>query len=221
MQQQSALELIVLRNEFYRDGYKKALLALVLMILINALLGWAIYYKVTHLPEPEYFAVNDEGRMIPLHGLAVPAVSDEQVYQFAGEVVRRTFTMDYLHWKEQMQRSVGDFTESGWASFATSLKNSNNMQTLLNLKMVSSVEITGAPELINKSVINGRYAWQLRMPIAITLTNGNKVIPQTMMVTLIVVRVPITESSREIAVDSFVADSQSRVVSSVADEFTN
>ncbi len=198
-----ALELIVMRNTFYRDSYKCALFALLMLIAINCLLSVAIVYRVSHPLKPQYFATTSDGRMINWQPLSAPVVTDTYVEQFAANAVRKAFSLDYLHWRQQLQTASGDFTPSGWRWFLSALKKSNNLKTLTSLKMVSNAEITGAPRVTEKEIVGGVYAWKVQMPISVTFTNGQRTIPSLMDVTLIVVRVPVTQDPNRIAINNF------------------
>lgn len=198
-----ALELVMLRNMFYRDNYKRALLALFLLVVVNCMLGAAIFYKFTHPTPPKYFATSGDGRIIAWHPLKDPAVTDDFVLQWSAKAVRQAFNLDYIHYRQQLQTASSDFTPFGWKYFLQKLKSSNNLKTLTSLKMVSNAKITGAPRIIAKEPVDGRYAWKIQMPILVTYSNAHRVIPMPLNVTLIVLRVPVTESPSRIAINNF------------------
>lgn len=201
--QTGALELVMLRNIFYRDSHRRALVGLLLLVLLNVLLLGAIIYKVSNPPKPEYFAATSDGRMITWEPLTAPAVSDDFVLQWTGNAVRKAFSLDYLHWRDQLQSASVDFTDFGWSSFLDALKKSNNLSTLTNLKMVSDATITGAPTILKKQVVDGRFAWKIQMPILVTYQNADRSIPVPMNVTVIVLRVPVQDNPNRISINNF------------------
>ncbi len=198
-----ALELIMLRNAFYRDNYKRALMALFLVFILNCTLAAAIFYKVTHPVQPQYFPTTADGRIITWHSLKDPVVTDDYVEQWAANAIRKAFSLDYLHYKQQLQNASDNFTADGWKYFIQSLKSSNNLKTLTSLKMVSSAKITGAPQIVQKEVVDGRFAWKIQVPVLVTYTNANKTIPLPLDVTLIVLRVPVKDNPNRIAINNF------------------
>ena len=198
-----ALELILLRNAFYRDNYRRAIVALLLLIVVNCILAGAIFYKIMSPPKPQYFAATADGRMINWHPLSDPVVKDDFVLQWAANATRRAFSLDYIHWRHQLQEASNDFTPQGWKNFLQALKKSNNLKTLTTLKMVSNAVITGAPRIVEKEVINGVYAWKIQMPILVTYQNAGKSIPMPIKVTLIVLRVPVQHDPDRIAINNF------------------
>lgn len=198
-----ALELIIMRNSFYRDNFRRAWLALVLMFAINCVLAVTIIYKVMNPPAPQYFATTADGRMINWHPLSDPVVTDDFVLQWSANAVRKAFSLDYMHWRQQLQDASTSFTPLGWKYFLQSLKQSNNLDTLTSLKMVSDAVVTGAPQILEQMVADGVYAWKVQMPILVTYANVGKSIPMPMDITLIVLRVPVEQSADRIAINNF------------------
>ncbi|OGT52824.1 MAG: type IV secretion protein IcmL [Gammaproteobacteria bacterium RIFCSPHIGHO2_12_FULL_41_15] len=199
------LKLILLRNAFYRDNYRRAVIALLLMLAINIVLGITIFYRWTHPPEPQYFAATADGRIILLHAMNDPSVTDDFVLQWATNAVEKAFSLDYIHWRAQLQDASENFTPDGWKWFLTSLKNSNNLKTLTDLSMVSNATITGAPQVVEKAVVDGHYAWKIVMPMLVTFTSTGHTINMPMQVTLIVLRMPVQDYPQQVAINNFLA----------------
>lgn len=197
------LETVLLRNAFYRDHYRLTSLALVLLLIVNCILISAIAYKTTHPPQPQYFATTAEGRIINVHSLRDPVVTDSYVVQWTVNQVRAAFSQDYIHWRQQLQDVSSSFTPYGWRTFLQAMKSSNNLKTLVNLDMVSNAKITGAPRIIEKEVVGGHYAWKIKMPILVTYRNSSRSIPMSMNVTLIVLRMPVKDYPQRIAINNF------------------
>lgn len=197
------LETILLRNAFYRDNYKRAVLVTLLLFAVNCVLLWGIFYKMTHPPKPQYFAATADGRILNTHPLSDPVVTDNFVVQWTAKQVRAAFSQDYLHWREQLQDVSGSFTPDGWRYFLESMKKSNNLNTLVSKKMVANAEITSAPEIVQKAIVSGHFAWKIKMPILVTYTNGRDTIPLPLDVTVIVLRVPVQDYPQRIAINNF------------------
>lgn len=198
-----ALELILLRNTFYRDNYKRALLALFFLIVTNIILAGTVAYKVFTPPVPQYFATTADGTIINWHPLSDPVVTDDFVLQWTSNAVRQAFSLDFEHWRSQLQRAAGLFTPLGWKYFLHSLKQSNNLKTLTSQEMVSNAVITGAPKLLEQEVVGGVYAWKIQLPIMVTYKNAKQTIPMPMDVTVIVTRASVKEYPDRIAINNF------------------
>lgn len=200
---QSGLELIVLRNAFYRDNYRTALIALVFVIILNMVLAAAIVYRYMNPPQPRYFAATAAGRIINAAPLNEPVYSDSYVLQWTANAVRETFRQDFVHWRAQLSQASNDFTPGGWHYFIRAMQASDNLKTLVAKKMVSSVTLTGSPTLVEKEVVGGHYAWKIEMPILVTYTNGTDTIPMPLDVTVIVLRMSVKDYPEGIAINNF------------------
>jgi intracellular multiplication protein IcmL len=198
-----ALTFVLLRNVFYRDSYRWAVLALFILLIVNCGLAGILFYQFKNPPQPQYFAMTPDGKIIKNYGLDDPVFPDDQVLQWTADAIRQTFSQDFMHWSDQLQVASNKFTTPGWREFLKALKSSNNLETLTKLKMVSNAEITGAPRLMQKAVLGGHFVWKVQLPILVTLTNGTQVIPLPMDVTVIVIRTPVEENPERIAINNF------------------
>ena len=204
---EDGLKLIILRNAFYRDNYRRAVLALFLVLIINCGLAGMVFYKWAYPPSPQYFATNADGRIIMLHPLTDPSVPDDFVLQWASDSVRQAFSLDYVHWRGQLTDASSNFTPDGWKWFLKSLQSSNNLKTLTDLKMVSNASVTGAPQIVQKGIVNGHYAWNVKLPLLVTYTSAGHTINMPMDVTLIVIRMPVQDYPQRVAISNFLASS--------------
>ena len=203
-QNNQGLELVLSRNAFYRDAYRRVVFVLVLLFLINTGLIGTILIQFFNPPAPQYFATTADGRVINTHTLSDPVVSNAFVTQWTANAVRKAFSVDYVHWRKQLQDASANFTPDGWRYFLDALKASNNLNTLQARKMVSSATLTAAPQITGEMVVDGHYAWKVEMPLLITYTDGGES-PITMpwRVSIIVIRVPVHDYPQRIAINNF------------------
>ncbi len=203
---ESGLELVMLRNAFYRDAYRRVVLLVILLFFVNCGLAVAIVINYLNPPKPQYFATTAQGQIINIHKLTDPVVTDSYVLQWASNAVRQAFSADYIHWRKQLQDASANFTPDGWRYFLSALKSSNNLNTLVDMKMVSGAQLTSAPEITQKMVINGHYVWKLQMPLLITYTDGKQTINMPWNVTVIVARMPVKDYPQRIAINNFLPE---------------
>jgi intracellular multiplication protein IcmL len=201
----TALKNVLLRNAFYRDGYKRVLFAVLLILFFDIALAFAIFYKYIHPPEPQYFATTPAGKIIHYHPLTDPVLSDQEILQWVSVAVRRMYELDFLHWRDQLQRIQNYFTPKGWQDWSAALKSSDNLNTISKLKMVSSGDITGAPTITQKAIIGGHYAWKVQVPVKVSYESSSRApITQTYNITLIVLRQPVQSTPARIAINNFI-----------------
>ena len=204
------LTLVLMRNAFYRDNYRSAVFAVVFVFFINILLLITIVYRYTHPPEPQYFATNGQYQLIKWHPLTDPVRDNNYVLQWTSNAVQEAFSLDFIHWRSQLQRAQNNFTPSGWNWFVTAFKKSGDLQSLVNLSMVSDAVVTGAPQIQYQGVLDGTYLWKIKMPVMITYANSTgKTIRVPMKVTLIVQRVSVQDNPSLIEINQFLPEVQS------------
>ncbi len=200
----NGLQLVLFRNAFYRDQYKTASIALIVLLLMNALLAFGVIYKATRPSQSKFFALAADGRMINTTALSDPTVTNAYVVQWTADKVRAAFSQDFMHYRGQLQSVSGAFTDHGWNDFYKALQSSNNLNTLVKKEMVSDAVITKAPVIEQTSVVSGHYAWKLKMSIMLTLVNSsNDKISMPFEVTVIVLRESVENYPDKIAINNF------------------
>ncbi|MCH9770503.1 MAG: type IVB secretion system apparatus protein IcmL/DotI [Gammaproteobacteria bacterium] len=200
------VNIVIQRNAFYRDSYRRALMLSLLLLLLNVFLGFSVVWRSVHPAPPQYFAATADGRLIHIHPLTDPAVTNTYVLQWTTDAVSRAFSQDFIHWRRQLQDIAQYFTPQGWKDFVNQMKASDNLKTLVDLKMVSNVSVTGAPKVVETAIINGHYAWKIQMPILVTYQNAARTIPQSFNVTVIVLRMPEENYPDRIAINNFLPE---------------
>ena len=201
----NGLAMVLSRNGFYRDAYRRVVLILLVLFVVNCGLAGAIVYKFLNPPPAQYFAATPDGRIINIHKLTDPVVSDKFVLQWTADAVRAAFSEDYVHWRKQLQDASVNFTADGWKNFLKAFKSSNNLKTLLNMKMVSDAKLTGSPEIVAQTKVDGHWAWKVEMPLLVTYTDGKQnTINMPWKVIVIVIRMPVKDYPQRIAINNFI-----------------
>lgn len=201
---ENALEVIKLRNEFYKDNQRRILLALIVAIGVSFMLGSLLFYIITHPPAPKYFATSINGRITPLYALDQPNQSDSAVLQWANQAAIAAFTYNFVNYREELQASSGFFTPEGWDQFLTALQQSNNLDAVKAKKLIVSAVATRAPIILQKGLLNGIYAWRVQMPILVTYQSASEFSQQNNVVTMLITRISTLNSPRGIGISQFV-----------------
>lgn len=204
-QENMALDLVMLRNNFYRDNFHRVTLALLLMIgVVGGLIGY-IYYQHKTIPTPKYFATTVDGKIIKLTPLDSPNLTTNALLQWATEAATAAYTFNFVNYRKALQDVRKFFTERGYRNFIAAQQASNNIQAIREKKLVVSAVPTGVPVIINEGVLQtGRYAWQVQVPMLIVYQSASDEFRQNVVLTLIIVRVPTLESEGGVGIESFV-----------------
>ena len=204
-----AVELVRLRNGFYRDGYRKLLSALlVLLVLLFLSLAFNIYQSMSK-PEPKYFATTTDGRIMQLFPLSDPMLSPNDLLQWAYGAALDAYNYNFVNYREALQQLQNKFTADGWRYYEDALVQSRNLETVLAKKLVVSAVATGTPVILDSAVVSGRYSWRVQIPLLVSYQSPNELTQRSVVVTMIVSRVPTVDYPKGVAVVSFVATESS------------
>lgn len=201
---EDALTVVALRNQFYKDGQRKTILALLIAIAVNLVLTALLIYIITHRPPPTYFATSVNGRITPLFPLDQPNQSDSAVLQWANQAAIASFTYNFVNYRDELQASSGFFTAEGWDQFLNALQQSNNLDAVKAKKLIVSAVATRAPVILQKGILNGSYSWRVQMPILVTYQSASEFTQQNNVVSMLITRVSTLNSPRGIGIAQFV-----------------
>ncbi len=202
---EDALEVVKLRNNFYRDSYRRVILVLLLSIILNVLLAIAGGYLFMYRPNPQYFATTADGRVIKLVPLSQPNLSKRAVLQWAVQAATSAYSYNFVNYRKQLEEASNYFTPEGWQQFLKSLEASRNLKAVEAKKLVVSAVPTGAPVVVQEGLIRGRYAWKIQMPMLVTYQSASTQIQQSLFITMLVTRVPTLNAPKGIGIAQFVA----------------
>ncbi|MDF3055209.1 MAG: type secretion protein DotI [Gammaproteobacteria bacterium] len=208
MADEDALELVRLRNNFYRDSYRRVLAALLITLIANAVLGVTVLYLWKDKPTPTYFATTNEGNIIPLNPLDAPVVTAAILLQWATVAAISANTYNFVNYRKELQAASEYFTPNGWREYQDALKASRNLETVVTRKLTVSAVATGAPVILDQGVVGGRYKWKVQLPILLTYESVNTKITQPSEVTMLITRVSTLETPKGIAIDGIYMSEQ-------------
>lgn len=201
---EDAVEVIRLRNEFYRDSYRKVVGALLICILVVLMLIGALTYMITNPPMPKYFATTTEGRIMPLVPLDRPNLSASALLQWANTAAIAAYTYNFVNYRQALQSASEFFTPEGWQGFMNALQSSNNLNAVIDKKLVVSAVATGAPVILEQGVILGTYTWRVQMPLLITYQSASQFSQQAVTVTMLINRVSTLASPLGVGIAQFI-----------------
>ena len=202
--QDKGLEVVLERSLFYHECYKSVYFCMLSLLLAGVMLTFSIVYKYTHPVPPKYFVATADGSILSEPPLTQPELSDNEIIQWSKNSVQRLFSLDYVHWRQQLQDASSLFFKGGpWDDFLQKLKATNNLKTLTVEKMVSMVQITSFPKIIAKGVAGGRYWWKVELNLNIVFESDTKTIQMPFQVELAIGRVHLREYPSGVALFYF------------------
>lgn len=136
--------------------------ALILSISVNGYLVW----KVAH-PDVKYFATED-GRIIEVHPTDKPHYSQEDVGKFGADTIRKSFNLDFVHYRDQMTRAESSYNDLGYQDYYNALVTSNLYAAVKEQRLNLSVEV-GPGVIRSKGKPGGIYTWEFQYPVTMKL----------------------------------------------------
>ncbi|OAI48676.1 hypothetical protein AYO45_04530 [Gammaproteobacteria bacterium SCGC AG-212-F23] len=200
-------QVLQLREDFYKDGFGKVMLALALAAAAIVLLIASSCYLVLSKPKPVNFAVGDEWRVL----LPVPVdrayLSTPDLLQWVSTVLPAVFTCDFVNYTDQIKKNVKYFTDNGQQKYADQLSNYANNNTVQNSKLFVSAVPTAAPFILNQGVLEGRYAWWVQMPMRLDYINYLRSYSESLTLQVLVVRIPTLNNLTGVAIENIIVQS--------------
>ncbi len=200
---------VVIRNEFYRDGYRSLLkMTLIQCVVILGLVG-AMYYVIKiHQPQHYYFATTEDGRLIPMVPLSQPNLSTPALLSWVAQATTEVMTFGFNDYRRRLQESSRNFTKRGWESFTQALQRSRIIEMVEVNQQIITAAPQGAPALNSEQLVAGRYQWVVQIPLALTYRSGARTSNTSLLVTVVIVRVPRLESPNGVGIEQWIAESR-------------
>lgn len=172
--------------------------SLLVSITGNLVLGWYAVHPVR-----EYFAT-DNGRLFPVIPMSQPYRKAADVIQYAKDTMNRSFTLDFLNWRQQLEDVRGDYTRDGFKSFIASLQSSGVLETIRTRRMNLSIT-AGTGVLVKEGIEGGVYVWYVEVPLELKLAGQTTELPpQRFLGTIRIERVPTVDAIGGIGVGQLV-----------------
>jgi intracellular multiplication protein IcmL len=202
----SNLGTVIIRNDFYRDGYRALLkLAVILGFIIIGLIGAMFYVIHAHQPENRYFATTEDGRLMPMVALSEANLSTPALMSWVAQASTEVMTFGFNDYRRRLQEASRNFTRRGWQSFTDALQRSRIIEMVEQNQQVVTAAPQGAPILQSEGLFAGRYQWTVQLPMVLTYQSGSKTRSDALLVTLVVVRVPRLESPNGVGIEQWIA----------------
>ena len=200
-----ALMAVQMRYDFYRDGYRRLVSILLLLLVLNAITIISAMYLYNQRPEPKFFATSSDGQIVQIHPLSQPVFSTAQVITWATEAAMQAYSYDYVNYRQQISLVAKSFSSNGWSFFLDALNKSLMLKTVIDQKLVMTAVPTGAPVIIQKGEVQGRYTWQIEIPMLVKMQGQNNLPPTPVKITMMVQRVSLANSAKGIAIVNYIA----------------
>jgi len=206
-QAQTPLGNVVIRNQFYRDGYRTLIkIALFQGVAVLALIATFLVFLNIYTPTRTYFATTEDGRVVPMIPLSQANLSRPALLSWAAQAASETMTFGFHDYRRRLQESSRHFTRKGWWSFTQALQDSGMIETVNENRQVLTAIPRSAPTILAEGLTPaGVYRWEVEMPMQITYELGQSKRSDAMNIRLVIVRVPKLESTNGVGIEQWIA----------------
>lgn len=168
-----------------------------LILVLALILGWLI----THRPMPVYYAATPDMRVVQLVPLNQPYISSSGLLDWSVETVTSTMSFDFLSYQKQLESVRDRYTPKAFSQMIGAIQASGILAKVKGDRLATSATPTAAPVILGQGLVNGRVAWKIQFPMAITYQGSNGVAGvQKTMVNMIVMRQNTLQYPKGIAV---------------------
>jgi intracellular multiplication protein IcmL len=203
---QGALESVVTRNLFYRDGYRNLIKIAILegMAIVALLIALAITISVSR-PQDRFFATTSDGRLIRMVPLDEPNMNDAAVISWAARAGSDVMTFGFHDYQKRLQDSSAYFTRRGWQNFTEALDRSRVIEGIQQSQRIVTAAPKSAPTIEQQGLVDGVYRWVVDLPLIVTYQSGTNTQSDTINVQLVIVRVSTLDSSSGVGIQQWIA----------------
>ena len=196
------LEAVRLRNDFYQRGFRWVLWLLLLSLVINVVLLVGLITMAHRQPRSYYFASTTDGRIIPIYPSDMPVLSDTAIRSWVSENVPRIYSLDFVHYRRQVQSLKQYFTPYGWQQFLQAF--SGELSRVVDQKLIVSASPSNVAVITGHGIIDGRYSWQVQIPLVVSIQQGDQQSVDHVVLRLIVQRVNNVGSNQLLGISQIV-----------------
>ena len=197
---------VIVRNEFYRDGFRNMMRMAIAeaVIIVGLILTFIVYMNATK-PQDHYFATTADGRIMQLVPLNLPNMNTSALMSWVAQSSTEIMTFGFHDYQRRMQQSSRHFTRHGWESFTNALQKSRIIESIEANQQVVTAQPRSAPVLIQEGVFNGKYRWVVDLPLTVSYQAGTGTRVDTLVVRLVIDRVPSLENPNGVGIEQWIA----------------
>lgn len=163
-----------------------------------------VFFIMVKQPAPKSYSLCPSGDAKSLVILPMPILSPGKLLQWAHKVAIETYTYNFVNYDESLGKLRSYFTEEGWDYFRNALELSGNVNEVVSKKLIVSAVSIGAPVVLERAIIGGRFSWKVQVPLLVSYQSPNEQIQKPIIVMMIISRVPTNKYPNGIAVASFI-----------------
>lgn len=200
---------VVVRNRFYRDGFRNLVrIAIVEAVVIVLLIVSFVSYMTVSKPQDRYFATTADGRIMKLVPLDEANMSTSSLMSWVAQATTEVMTFGFHDYQTRLQKSARHFTRHGWEGFTNALQKSKIIDAVIASSQVVTAKPKSAPILVQEGVFGGKYRWVVDLPLQVSYKSATASRVDNLMVRLVIDRVTSLENPYGVGIDQWIAQAR-------------
>lgn len=187
------------RGTFFKDGLMTQFLGIILVGFTTFLIFLTAGRAYVARDNQIYFSTNENGSVfsqIPLDSALGQTRSD--ISYWASQTMASTFTYNFVDFFTSLESKSDHFTARGWEAFKRVLVDKDLVRPVIEQRVVMSGIPSGVPRFGYTGVNNGKYTWQLQVPLKLQFSGTSALMQVYQLdVELKVVRTNVSASTPE------------------------
>lgn len=166
-----------------------------------------IYLQYYTRPADQYYALPPSQNSFTIEALDRPTVSPAALTRWATLAATATYTIDFVHAEENINKLKDYFTTSEYENYRVALDQSRLIQNIIDKKLITSA-VSVAPAMITKEGLglDGKYTWQISVPILVSYLSSSSDVKEFRVVSLTIVQVPTQDAPKGIGIAQYVTN---------------
>lgn len=164
----TVLEIIYERNEFYKKKFHFALGLVALCVAGIIFLSSMLIYLIKHPPHPLYFVANPVGQLIADPSVKDPNIPQDQLTNWIIEALQSAYSYSFINYRSDLQNAQKYFTDYGWRNYMKALTVSRSLDGVIARKQILITRVAGPLRLIGEGIVGGAHAWKYNVPMVAT-----------------------------------------------------
>lgn len=196
---------IVTRYTYRYHNDSLFILNILLLGIVGLLsvMAFFIFIQIGTQPKPLHFKLNSNMQIIDPLPLDQEGISKAALLNWTNEMLTKAYSFNYSNVQKQEGKLNSYLSPVAMKIYLDILSTDEDLKTIGDYKFVVSITPKAAPEIIVSKAFQGRYAWQIEIPVLITFSNALARGTQDVVFNFLVWRVPESESDLGIIVATF------------------
>jgi intracellular multiplication protein IcmL len=173
---------------FVESVCKRAFLAIGVSSVANLLLVFLVVFLASRPPVMHYFYTDGKDAPRVVYPTDIPYLTQAQTLRWAVDAVTAVYSVDFAHYKTQLERAAEGFDSGGWNSWASEFKRRGNLDLLQSARLIMTAVPKSAPSIRWQGVDHGTYTYRIEFPMLVRYENVQGSKHDTLRVTVIVRR---------------------------------